>query len=88
MSPKKVELKEYEYQEVYIIFKNITTEKNIPTFEKFKENLDTFFELTYDAYVGNMGSNTEAMIKWIEFMGSEKVALEYFKAVDNWNAYT
>jgi len=88
MSPKKVELKEYEYQEVYTIFKEITTVKNIPTFEKFKENLDTFFELTYDAYVGNMGSNTEAMIKWIEFMGSEKVALEYFRAVDDWNAYT
>jgi hypothetical protein len=88
MNPKKVELKEYEYQEIYTIFKKLSKVKNIPTFEKFKENLDTFFELTYDAYVGNMGSNTEAMIKWIEFMGSEKVALEYFRAVDDWNAYT
>ena len=67
MNPKKVELKEYEYQEIYTIFKKLSKVKNIPTFEKFKENLDTFFELTYDAYVGNMGSNTEAMIKWIEF---------------------
>ena len=88
MNPKKVELKEYEYQEIYTIFKKLSKVKSIPTFEKFKENLDTFFELTYDAYVGNMGSNTEAMIKWIEFMGSEKVALEYFRAVDDWNAYT
>ena len=88
MNSKKVELKEYEYQEIYTIFKKLSKVKNIPTFEKFKENLDTFFELTYDAYVGNMGSNTEAMIKWIEFMGSHKLALEYFKAVDNWHAYT
>ena len=88
MDTKKVELKECEYQEIYTIFKKLTTVKNIPTFEKFKENLDTFFELTYDAYVGNMGSNTEAMIKGIEYMGSEKVALKYFRAVDNWHAYT
>jgi len=88
MNTKKVELKTSEYQEIYAIFKKLTTVKNIPTFEQFKEKLDMFFELTYDAYVGNMGSNTEAMIKWIEFMGSEKRALEYFRAVDNWNAYT
>ena len=88
MNPKKVKLKEYEYQEIYTIFKKLTTVKNIPTFEKFKENLDTFFELTYDAYVGYGGGTTEAMMKWIEFMGSEKIALEYLRAVDNWNAYT
>jgi hypothetical protein len=88
MSPKKVELKEHEYQEVYIIFKKLTTTKNIPTFEQFKKNLDIFFELTYDAYVGYGGGTTEAMLNWIEFMGSEKLALEYFRAVDNWHAYT
>ena len=88
MSPKKVELKEYEYQEVYTIFKNLTTEKKIPTFEQFKKNLDTFFELTFDAYVRYGGGKSEAIRKWIEFMGSHKLALEYFKAVDNWHAYT
>ena len=88
MNSKKVELKTEEYQEIYTIFKKLTMPKNIPTFEQFKENLDMFFELTYDAYVGNMGSNAEAMIAWIEFMGSEKLALEYFRAVDDWNAYT
>ncbi len=88
MNSKKVELKETEYQEIYSIFKKLSTAIKIPTFEQFKEKLAMFFELTYDAYVGNMGSNSEAMIKWIEFMGSEKLALEYFRAVDNWNAYT
>jgi len=88
MSPKKVELKEEEYQEVYTIFKKLTTANDLPPIEQFKKNLDMFFELTYDAYVGNMGSNREAMTKWIEFMGSEKRALEYFRAVDNWHAYT
>jgi len=59
MSPKKVELKEYEYQEVYTIFKKLTTVKNIPPLDLFKKNLDTFFELTYDAYVGYGGGKTE-----------------------------
>ena len=31
MSPKKVELKEYEYLEVYAIFKELTTAKIIPS---------------------------------------------------------
>ena len=88
MNSKKVELKTEEYQEIYTIFKKLTTPKNIPTFEEFKENLDMFFELTYDAYVGYGGNTTKAMITWIEFMGSEKLALEYFRAVDDWNAYT
>lgn len=88
MSPKKVELKEEEYQEVYTIFKKLTTAESIPPIEVFKKNLDVFFELTYDAYVGSMGSNKEAMANWIDFMGSEKCAIEYFRAVDNWHAYT
>lgn len=88
MNPKKVELKEYEYQEVYTIFKKLTTEKNIPPFELLKKKLDTFFELTYDAYVGYGGGKTEAIAKWIEFIGSHECALEYFRAVDSWYAYT
>ncbi len=39
MSPKKVELKEEEYQEVYTIFKKLTTAENIPPIEVFKKNL-------------------------------------------------
>ena len=88
MSPKKVELKEYEYQEVYTIFKKITIAKKIPTLELFKKNLDTFFELTYDAYVGYGGGRAEAIMKWEEFIGSHQLALDYFKAVDSWHAYT
>jgi len=88
MSLKKVELKEEEYLEVYTIFKKLTTTESIPPIEVFKKNLDVFFELTYDTYVGSMDSNKEAMANWIDFMGSEKRALEYFRAVDNWNAYT
>ena len=91
MSPKKVELKEEEYQEVYTIFKKLTTAENIPPIEVFKKNLDVFFELTYDAYFGlgdKFISKDEAFTKWIKFIGSEKRALEYFRAVDDWNAYT
>ena len=88
MSPKKVELKENEYQEVYTIFKKLTKVKIIPTFEQFKTNLDTFFELTYDAYFGFGGTKYEAIKKWIAYMGSHKLALEYFRAVDDWHAYT
>ena len=88
MNSKKVELKEKEYQEVFTIFKKLTTAKKIPPYEQFKKNLDVFFELTYDAYVLYGGGTTEAMLNWIEFLGSEKLALEYFRAVDDWNAYT
>ena len=88
MSPKKVALKEYEYQEVYTIFKKLTTVKNIPPLELFKTNLDAFFELTYDAYFGFGGIKDEAIRKWIEYIGSHELALEYFRAVDSWHAYT
>ena len=74
--------------ELNSIFKKVTTAESIPPIEVFKKNLDMFFELTYDAYVGGMGSNREAMENWIDFMGSETRALEYFRTVDNWNAYT
>ena len=87
---RKVKLKLEEYKEVFNIFKGLCSTKNFPTFKKFKKNLDTFFELTFDAYMGNMGSisNNEAMAKWIEFIGSKKVALDYFHAVDTWHPYT
>jgi len=88
MSPKKVELKEYEYQEVYTIFKKLTKAENIPPLELFKKNLDTFFELTYDAYFGFGGTKDKAIRKWIEYIGSHELALEYFRAVDSWHAYT
>jgi len=88
MSSKKVELEEKEYQEVFTIFKELTTFKIIPTFEQFKKNLDTFFELTYDAYFGFGGTKYEAIKKWTDYMGSHELALEYFRAVDSWHAYT
>jgi len=88
MSPKKVELKEKEYQEVFTIFNKLSKTKKIPPFEQFKTNLDTFFELTYDAYVGYGGGKAEAIRKWEEYIGSHQLGLEYFKAVDSWHAYT
>jgi len=91
MSSKKVELSEKEYQEVFTIFKKLTTAKEIPPYEQFKKNLDTFFELTYDAYMGlgdKFISKDEAITKWIKFMGSRELSLEYFRAVDSWHAYT
>lgn len=88
INSKKVELKLNEYQEIYTIFKELSSAKNIPTFEQFKKNIDTFFELTFDAYVSNIGSKCEAIRKWIEYIGSEKVALDYFRGVDTWHAYT
>lgn len=87
MSPKKVELKKYEYQEVYAIFKKLTKAENVPPIELFKSNLDTFFELTYNAYFGLGGMQDEAIKKWIEYIGSHELALEYFKIVDSWLAY-
>ena len=88
MNSKKVELNLKEYQEIYTIFKKLSSAKNIHTFEQFKKNLDTFFELTFDAYVSNLGLKAEAIRKWIEFIGSKKVALEYFRTVYTWHAYT
>jgi hypothetical protein len=87
MSTKKVNLKEREYKEVITIFKKLTTAK-IPPYEQFKKNLDMFFELTYEAYVLYGGGTTEAILNWIEFIGSENLASEYFRAVDSWHAYT
>lgn len=91
MNSKKVNLKEEEYQEVFTIFKELTTATKLPAYEQFKKNLDTFFELTYDAYLGlgdKFISRKEAMTNWINFMGSRELALEYFRAVDDWHAYT
>ena len=88
MNSKKVELKLNEYQEIYTIFKKIPSAKNIHTFEQFKKNVDTFFELTFDAFVSNMGSKVDAIIKWIKLIGSKEVALDYFRAVESWHAYT
>lgn len=85
---KKVEFTEKEYMEIYQIFIKISKSQNIPNFEKFKTNIDKFIEFTYDAYIPNIGSKGEATIKWIEFIGSEEIAHNYFKAVDSWHAYT
>lgn len=88
MNSKKVELKEDEYQEIYNIFKKLSSTGKIPAFEEFKKNMDTFFQLTFDAYISNMGSKRKAFIKWVEFIGSKDIALDYFRAVDTWHAYT
>ena len=85
---KKVKLMENEYQEIYNIFKKLALIDNIPPYKKFKKNLDIFFKLTLDAYVGNMGSKSKAFSKWAEFIGSRDVAIHYLRAVDFWHAYT
>ncbi len=85
---KKVEFTEKEYKEIYIIFTEISKSQNIPNFEEFKRNVDKFIELTFDAYISNMGLKYEAFEKWIDYIGSEDIAFDYFKAVDSWHAYT
>lgn len=84
----KVEFKKTEYKEIFEIFKEISKSTKIPKFEEFKRNVDKFIELTFDAYISNIGSKGEAMIKWIEYIGSEDIALVYFKAIDSWHAYS
>ncbi len=84
----KVEFKEKEYEEIFEIFTEILKSKNIPKFKEFKRNVDKFIELTYDAYVSNIGLKHEAFIKWADYIGSDNIALDYFKAIDSWNAYT
>ncbi|UCC21139.1 MAG: hypothetical protein JSV62_07650 [Promethearchaeota archaeon] len=85
---KKVEFKEKEYMEIYEIFLRITKLDNITSLEVFKRNLDKFIEITFDAYISNIGSKDIAFMKWVQFIGSRDLASDYFKAVDSWNAYT
>ena len=85
---KKIEFTEKEYMEIYHIFIKISQPQIIPNFDKFKKNIDKFIEITYDAYIPNIGSKDEAFIKWVQYIGSRDIASKYFKAVDAWNAYT
>ena len=85
---KKVEFTEKEYKEIYNIFTEISKSQIIPNFEEFKRNVDKFIELTFDAYISNMGSKYEAFVKWIDYIGSEVVAIDYLRAIDSWHAYT
>ena len=82
------EFREKEFMEIFEIFKKKSKSEKIPTFEEFKRNVDKFIELTIDAYISNMGSKREAIQKWIDYIGSEDIAHDYFRAVDSWNAYT
>jgi len=89
MNPKKHEFKEEEYLEIFKIFKEISKSKPIPPFEEFKKDVDKFIELTLDAYINQgMQEKREAITKWIEYIGSEDLAHDYFRAVDSWHAYT
>lgn len=85
---KKVEFTEKEYKEIFEIFTKTSKSENIPNYEEFKINIDKFIELTFDAYISNIGSKDKAFIKWVEYIGSRDIASDYFKAVDKWNAYT
>ena len=70
---KKWEFTEKEYMEIYQIFKKISRPENVPTFDRFKLNIDKFIELTYDAYIPNIGSKDEAFIKWVNLLVIEKL---------------
>ncbi len=85
---RKVEFVEKEYKEIYMIFTEMSKSQNIPNFEEFKKNVDKFIEITFDAYISNMGSKDEAYEKWVNYIGSRVIAIDYFKAVDRWHAYT
>ena len=85
---RKVEFIEKEYKEIYKIFTEISKSQNIPNFEEFKRNVDKFIELTFDAYVSNIGFKDEAFKKWVNYIGSRVIASNYFKSIDYWHAYT
>ena len=88
MNSKKVEFTEKEYREMFQIFLIRAKYKSFPIFEEFKKNVDKFIELTLDTYISNIGSKDEAIKKWIDYIGSEELALDYFRTIDSWHAYT
>ena len=80
MNSKKVEFTEKEYREMFQIFLIRAKYKSFPIFEEFKKNVDN--------YISNIGSKDEAIKKWIDYIGSEELALDYFRTIDSWHAYT
>jgi hypothetical protein len=58
----------------------------------FLTNLDVFFDLTVDVFVGGdnpkFSSREDAMATWAKYLKCSKEAEIYFHAVDNVMAYT
>ena len=88
MNSKKVEFTEKEYREIFQIFLIRAKYESFPIYEEFKRNIDKFIELTLDAYISGIGSRDEAIKKWIDYIDSEELALDYFRTIDSWHAYT
>jgi hypothetical protein len=54
----------------------------------FFKNLQKFFDLTFDAYVGGDAPRQPAWAAWVTHIGDNMEARAYFVAVDRIDAYT
>ena len=76
------------------IFDNYKKSKGKHNFNTFCKNLEKFYEFTIDAYVFGMysedgpQSREEAYGLWENYIGSAKEASRYFRAVDDFSAYS
>jgi hypothetical protein len=76
------------------IFDNYKKAKGKHDFETFCKNLEKFYEFTMNAYVWGMyeedgpQSREEAYGLWESYIGSSREASRYFRAVDDFSAYT
>jgi hypothetical protein len=76
------------------IYKNYKKLRGKHTFDEFLKNLEKFYDFTLSAYVlgeydeDGPQSREEAYGLWINYVGSPQEASRYFRAVDNFSAYT
>lgn len=76
------------------IFYNYKKAKGKHDFETFCKNLEKFYEFTLNAYVwgeyDEVGpqSREEAYVLWENYIGSPREADRYFRAVDDFSAYS
>ena len=76
------------------MYDNYKKSKGKHDFDTFCKNLEKFYEFTMDAYVwgmyteGGPQSREEAYSLWEVHIGSSKEANRYFRAVDDFSAYS
>jgi hypothetical protein len=57
-------------------------------YDSFCKSVQTFFDLTQDAYISGIGSRRQAWNKWVTACGDRAEARLVFDAVDAVTAYT
>ena len=76
------------------MFDNYKQAKGKHSFTTFLKNLEKFYEFTLDAYVNGCyeeegpQSREEAYELWVKYIKSPKEAERYFRAVDDFSAYS